>query len=203
MSIKKIFDHPLVYQWFQQAGGFFGARVKAIEAYLPMNPGDKILDVGCGPGFIVESLPEGVVYTGFDTDAKYIGYAQKRFGKRGEFVCGALDQAAAERYGPADIVMMNGVLHHLSDDEARETLGVIAKALCPGGRLFTLDGCDVEGQPAVSRYLLDHDRGPYVRTRSGYLGLIDDKFPFIEVHIESALSRVPYTFLIMVARKVL
>lgn len=199
MGIKAVFDHPLVYQWFQRAGGFFGARTKAIDAYLELEPNARILDIGCGPGFLLEKLPTDVRYTGFDTDAGYVTYAKKRFGGRGEFVCGPFDADAAAATGPADVVMMNGVLHHLDDDEARETLDVIATALHPGGVLFTLDGCYVDGQSPIARHLLKNDRGPNVRTETGYRDLLDGRFSSVEVHIESSLSRIPYTFIIMVA----
>jgi glucose-1-phosphate cytidylyltransferase len=43
----------LVYQKFQEAGGFFGARVKSIECYLTLKDGQCVSAVGCGPGFIV------------------------------------------------------------------------------------------------------------------------------------------------------
>jgi len=36
MGITDILKHPLVYQAYQNSGGFFGARLKAIAAYLPM-----------------------------------------------------------------------------------------------------------------------------------------------------------------------
>ncbi|MEM9035262.1 MAG: class I SAM-dependent methyltransferase [Actinomycetota bacterium] len=199
MGLKDVFDHPLVYQRFQEAGGFFGARTKAIDAHLSIEPGARILDIGCGPGFLLDELPADIHYTGYDTDAGYIDFASGRFGARGDFVCGRFDAAAAAAHGTADIVMMNGVLHHLDDDEAQATLGVVSGALGPGGTLFTLDGCYVEGQSRIARRLLDNDRGEFVRTEAGYRGLLDERFPTVEVHIDSGWSRVPYTFIVMVA----
>jgi hypothetical protein len=55
ISLKDILKHPLVYQLSQNAAGFFCARVQAIAAYLPMESGEKVVDIGCGPGFIVNS----------------------------------------------------------------------------------------------------------------------------------------------------
>jgi len=73
--ITDILKLPLVYQMFQHLGGFFDARLKAIGSYLPIKSGQKVVDIGCGPGFIVEHLPRGISYLGFDTDASYIAYA--------------------------------------------------------------------------------------------------------------------------------
>jgi SAM-dependent methyltransferase len=47
-------------------------------------PGEKVLDIGCGPGDILENLP-AVDYLGFDINLKYVEAAQERFGRRGRF----------------------------------------------------------------------------------------------------------------------
>jgi SAM-dependent methyltransferase len=198
--VKDILGHPVVYQQFQNAMGFFGARVKAIGAYLPMDRGDKVVDIGCGPGFIVNHLPPGVSYLGFDIDKKYISYACSRFGDKGRFLCQLFDEQQARQCGPIDVVMMNGVLHHLDDDEVDQTLRVIKAGLKTGGRLFTLDGCFSDEQSWVARFLLKSDRGRHVRTRGHYESLLAKHFRTVEVHIENAMARVPYTFIVMVGQ---
>ena len=200
MIVKDMLGHPVVYQQFQNAMGFFGARVKAIGAYLPMQRGDKVVDIGCGPGFIVNHIPTGVSYLGFDIDQSYISYASRRFGDKGRFFCQLFDESQAKKYGPIDVVMMNGVLHHLADDEVHETLRVIKGGLRAGGRLFTLDGCFSDEQSRIARFLLKSDRGRHVRTREHYESLLSRHFHTVEVHIENAMARVPYTFIIMVSQ---
>ena len=200
MIVKDVLGHPVVYQQFQNAMGFFGARVKAIGAYLPLQRGEKVVDIGCGPGFIVNHIPAGVSYLGFDIDQNYIAYASRRFGDKGLFFCQLFDEAQAKKYGPIDVVMMNGVLHHLADDEVHETLKVIKGGLRAGGRLFTLDGCFSDEQSRIARFLLKSDRGRHVRTRAHYESLLSRHFHTVEVHIENAMARVPYTFIIMVSQ---
>ncbi|CAG1021907.1 partial demethylmenaquinone methyltransferase / 2-methoxy-6-polyprenyl-1,4-benzoquinol methylase, partial [Methylococcales bacterium] len=197
MNIREILKQPLVYQTFQRLGGFFSARLKAIQAHLPLNEGDKVLDIGCGPGFIVNYMPKGISYYGFDIDKHYIAYANAKFGHKGRFICGFFNEDTASQYREADIVMMNGVLHHLTDEEVDQTLCVIKKALKPGGRLFTLDGCFVEGQSVLAHMLLKYDRGNYVRTQDHYRSLIIKHFDLVDVHVENSLSWVPYTWIIM------
>ena len=138
IMITDILKLPLVYQMFQHLGGFFDARLKAIGSYLPIKSGQKVVDIGCGPGFIVEHLPRGISYLGFDTDASYIAYATARFGDKGRFFCQIFDEQVARNHAPVDIVMMNGVLHHMNDNEVHQNLVGIKKALGSGGRLFTL-----------------------------------------------------------------
>jgi SAM-dependent methyltransferase len=201
VKMRSVLEHPLVYQSFQQLGGYFGARSKAMRAFLPIPPGSRVGDIGCGPGFIVELLPADVSYTGFDTDARYIAYATRRFGARGRFFHRPFDASAARDHGPFDIVMMNGLLHHLDDEEVHRTLAAVRPALAPGGRLFTLDGCYVEGQSAAARFLLEKDRGRHVRTEAGYRELLARHFRSLEVHVDHQLSWMPCSWVAMVGRK--
>ena len=197
-AFSRFLRNPLVYQAFQRCGGFFGARLRAIDAYLPMRPGDKVVDIGCGPGFIVERLAPGISYRGYDTDAAYIAYARRKFGERGRFECRLFDVSTARECAPVDIVMMNGLLHHLSDDQVHGTLDVAKQALAKDGRLFTLDGCIVEGQSTLARYLLEHDRGEHVRTPERYRALMAAHFTRVDAHVDHSLSWVPYSWQIMV-----
>ncbi len=193
---------PQVYQTFQELGGFFGARVKAIADYLPLKPGARVIDIGCGPGHIAARLPADIDYIGFDTDADYIAFAQRTFGgPRRAFHYALFDAARAREFATADAVMMNGVLHHMSDDDARTTLDAIAQALAPDGVLFTLDGAYRAGQSALVKWLLDNDRGEHVRPAAAYADLIKPALPSVAMHLREDLSRVPYTYAICIARK--
>lgn len=193
---------PQVYQTFQELGGFFGARVKAIADYLPLREGARVIDIGCGPGHIAARLPAEIDYVGFDTDADYIAFAQRTFGgPKRAFHCALFDEARAKALAPADAVMMNGVLHHMSDADARATLSAIATVLAPGGTLFTLDGAYRTGQGALVKWLLDNDRGDHVRPAAAYADLLKSAFDEVTLHVRDDLSRVPYTYAICVARK--
>ena len=199
--MKQILKHPEIYQLYQELGGFFGARVKAIRDYLPIRPGDRVIDIGCGPGHIVKYLPKGIDYAGFDVDEPSIAYARKRFGARGRFECRLFDGAAVKEFGPADVVMMNGVMHHIGDDDLDATLANIRAVLKPGGRLFTLDGAYGPGQGWLETWLLDNDRGVHVREAEGYRRLLDRAFGDVAMHVRNDYSRLPYTFAIGVARR--
>lgn len=193
-------EFPALYQYFQRAGGFFNARLIALRDYTSIRPGARIIDVGCGPGFLAEHIPRGASYIGFDTDEAYIAYAKARFGAIGSFHCRIFDDAAATEFGPADIVMMNGVIHHLDDATALATLASIRRALAPSGLLFTLDGCFEEGQNALAAWLLRKDRGRHVRTQQDYRTLLGRVFEDVVIHRRDDLSRIPYSFAIGLAR---
>ena len=83
--MKHVLEFPALYQLYQEAGGFFGARIAAIRDYLAIPPRARVIDIGCGPGFIVRHLPDSIDYVGFDIDAPSITYARRHFGAQGRF----------------------------------------------------------------------------------------------------------------------
>ena len=198
--MKQVLKHPAIYQLYQELGGFFGARVRAIRQYLPLAPGMKVIDIGCGPGYIVRHLPAGIDYVGLDIDEPSIAHARARFGGKGQFDTRFFDAAAVDDLGPVDVVMMNGVMHHIGDADLAATLACVKAALRPGGLLFTLDGCYAPGQSRIDKWLLDNDRGVHVRDAARYRALLAGTFDDVDLHIRNDLSRLPYTFAIGVAR---
>jgi SAM-dependent methyltransferase len=168
-----------------------------ISEYVRPVPGEKVLDIGCGPGDILENLP-AVDYLGFDINPGYVEAARKRFGNRGRFFCGdvgltAIDQEA----GSFDLVLATGVLHHLDDDRAVSLFNLARRALKPGARLITYDGCYVTGQSKLARFVVSRDRGQYVRESAEYARLAAQVFPRVKSSVRHDLLRIPYTHLIL------
>jgi SAM-dependent methyltransferase len=100
--------------------------------------------------------------------------------------------------GGFDIVLATGVLHHLDDEEARELFRTAREALRPGGRLVTLDGCYVDGQSRMARYLLSRDRGKFVRAPEAYVRLARSQFEDVQASVRDDLLRIPYTHVALV-----
>ena len=191
-----ILQSPAIYQLFQVGVGAFSARVKVLHQYLDLRPGQRLIDIGCGPGHILSKLPEGVIYDGFDIDETYIRFANQRFGKRGAFHCRLFNEAAALEFGPADVVMMNGVLHHLDDHSARMTVSTIKKVLKPGGVFLALDGVYTPDQSAFAKWFLDHDRGNFIRTEAAHRAILSTSFAGCELHVYHNLLRIPYSLVV-------
>lgn len=194
--MRQILTHPEVYQAYQRAGGFFGARLKALRDYVDFSRVKRVFDIGCGPGHIVQYIPAGIDYIGFDTAIRYIDYANQKWRGRGRFVARDFDRSAVAAFGKPDLILMNGVLHHMDDATAIQVVADAAQALGRDGVYFALDGCYRDGQNPISRYLLDKDRGEYVREAEGYEAIVRTAFPNTEVFVRDDLSWAPYTFAI-------
>jgi SAM-dependent methyltransferase len=175
------------------------ARVAYARQYLGVKAGERVLDLGCGPGDILSALPD-CDYVGVDVEARYIEAARKRFGGRGTFRCEPLEHFVLEAPESFDLVMANGVLHHLDDRQADAMLGLAARAMKRNGRTVTLDGCYIEGQSRVAKALLRRDRGKFVRGEEAYLRLARPHFTEVRADVRHDLLSLPYTLLIMTCR---
>jgi SAM-dependent methyltransferase len=191
-------DRPAVYSRVQALAGWeHGWRV-FVDEHLRPRPGERILDIGCGPADLLRWLPP-VRYLGVDPSAACIQSCQHRFDGRGRFVQGTAASLAASQPEPFDTVLMLGVLHHMDDAEARDTVALARRLLVPGGRLVSLDTCRWPERPWINRALWWADRGAWVRDEAGYRALVEPSFA--EVHSQPLhhLLRLPSTHLLMVA----
>jgi SAM-dependent methyltransferase len=201
-GLHRILNRAGVYDALQ---GFLlrrGARERYVRDFVQPFPGCRILDIGCGPAAILAFLPESIgEYAGFDMNAEYIAAAQRRWGARGIFQCQKVEAATLADIGACDIVLANGILHHLDDGEAQQLFDIAHRALRNGGRLVTYDNVYVEDQHWFARWLIARDRGKAVRSRDGYEALARARFAHVESAILHDTLRVPYTILVMSCEK--
>ena len=177
--------------------GAVQARKKMLKEYGKIQDGLRVLDIGCGPGFVVKFLGNVEEYIGFDINANYISYATKKYGAANiSFRCEFLNEASAKNIGKFDLILMGGLLHHLSDQESIELLSFSKLLLKPDGCVLTLDGCYVEKQSRLERWLLDNDRGKFVRDEKSYLNLSSAVFKNNKASLHSDYMNLPYTLII-------
>jgi SAM-dependent methyltransferase len=96
-------------------------------------PGDRVLDVGTGPGTVaLAAAARGCTVTGVDPDPEMVGLARAAVpGAR--LLVGALPDLPAEVGGGYDVVAANFVLNHVGDPLA--AAAALARAARPGGRV--------------------------------------------------------------------
>ena len=195
-GLRSLLTLPAAYELFQQVVGSPNVRSEFIDNHVRPKKGDRLLDIGCGPGDILTYLPE-VAYTGVDLNPRYISSAQKKYGGRGTFSVAGVDDLVADRLGTFDIVIAKSLLHHIDDTQVRRLFEMVTRILAPAGRLVTLDAGYAQGQSALSRFVVGKDRGANVRADSHYVALAREWFDEVDVTVHHRLLRMPYTHVLL------
>jgi ubiquinone/menaquinone biosynthesis C-methylase UbiE len=117
-------------------------RVTVDQALI--NPGDSVLDVGCGTGEVTlaakKRARDGHVY-GIDPAPEMIAVARKKATRKGlniDFRVGVIE-ALAFPDSSLDVITSSLMMHHLPEDLKVRGLAEIYRVLKPGGRLLIAD----------------------------------------------------------------
>ena len=198
---KAIFGLPKVYRAFQDLAGADYAKSWFIRECIRPKPMNKLVDIGCGPGDILEQLRE-VDYIGIDISGRYIAEARKRYGRRALFLQGTTeDYRWDERVRNADLATCIGLLHHLEDKEARQVISFARENLKPGGRFVSIEPCFLVRQTAISTWMMAQDRGQNIRFEGEWKALLRSEFANSSTAVVTGLLRLPYIHVILEGTK--
>jgi len=200
-GLRVILKSHFVYNLFQEIVGGNTARRKMVTDVVCAKPGEKVVEIGCGPAQLLPWLHD-VEYIGLDTDEGYINVAKQKYKDQGLFLLGDVRSLKDdERLLNADIVICSAILHHLSDEEVIDALNISNTILKPGGRLIGAEPCWVPDQGFFYRLLMSNDRGQYIRTQEGYEDLLKQVFHNTKVTFNPKPLRIPATGVIIECTK--
>jgi SAM-dependent methyltransferase len=128
---------PAETQRLRAQGGFFAASSDWLLRLAGIQPGMRVLDIGCGAGDVTLSIAsligESGQVTGVDADAAVLAVARERATEAGlgnvTFRQATVPDIALD--GPVDAIAGRMILMHLEDPGA--TLGRLRRLLRPGG----------------------------------------------------------------------
>ena len=135
-------------EWFHDTFSFRGKSrdLRQRTANLArMQPGDAVLDVGCGTGTLAMEVARRVGragrVAGVDPGTEQIARARSKAARRHmpiEFQIGVIEQLPFPDQ-TFDVVLSTLMMHHVSASIKRQGLAEIARVLKPGGRLVIAD----------------------------------------------------------------
>ena len=204
-GLKRLLQVPDFYLWFQNAiyrRPIVPDLLDEIATTLGKNP--SVLDIGCGPGSFLRLQGDNQDhqrYLGIDPSEDYIRKARRDF-PNATFYCGTVSQIPENRR-KFDLVLLSGVLHHVSDAGVAEIISFASSRLNPSGKIVTVDPVIFPGQNWLARSLALLDRGKHVRSPDELVLLWKEQAPAMEVvtRIKSGYLRlVSYNHVVCVAQ---
>ena len=137
---------PRLYDTFVELF-FLGRRratYQALSAAAGVQPGQRVLDVGCGTGYFARLLAEAVgpdgQVVGIDPSPEMIAYATRKAGRAGncQFQIGTAESLDFPA-GHFDVVVSSLMMHHLPEDLRMPALREMRRVLRPGGTLLVAE----------------------------------------------------------------
>ena len=192
-GIYSLLSNTFFYSLGQRVMSGTSFRKKIVKKYITKH-NVKVLDIGCGPAEILDTLPK-IKYYGFDINPIYINSAKKKYENKGKFFCKKFTNKNTKYLPKFDHVLLLGVLHHLSDKEINTLMPNIKKVLKRKGNIITLDNIFIHKQNFIAKFLIQMDKGENVRSRKGYLNILKNHFKKINSKIYHQ-KFIPYTWFV-------
>ena len=190
-----------LYDGFQSLVGTRAIRSYFVSNYVKPKLGDKLLDLGCGTGGLLNHLP-ALNYFGYDPSEKYIKSAKAAYRNNPDvsFCSGDLNDFVFIK-NSFDKVILLGVLHHVDDHVANALLSTGHLALKKGGILISMDMCEREDINVLAKWMNKFDRGKHIRTQDQYKSLLSTHFKNIEDYDYCGRGRVPLSHYVLKCKK--
>lgn len=110
-------DYEAIAEEFSQTRNYAWPEFKHFKKYI--NPGNTVLDLGCGNGRLYEFLKglQNIKYIGIDNNKKFIQLAQKKYSDAKFIVGDALSIPLKES---VDVVLSIASFHHIASSRLRK-----------------------------------------------------------------------------------
>lgn len=168
--LEMLLGRPRVYRLWQAP--FAQKKLDPLLLHNDLTRARRILDVGCGPGTNA-ALFKGADYVGLDWNDSYVRYARQHHS--GRFVTADVRCFTLEDGARFDCILVNSMLHHLSDGDVRQVLDSLAALLTKDGMIHILE-LVLPSRMGAARILASLDRGRFARPLANWRALFNGPF---------------------------
>lgn len=189
-AISQLLSSPQLYLLHTRILGGRITKKIIFREHLKSEPGLRVLDVGCGPA-TDRDLLGNVRWTGLDFEPRYVKYARKRLQRGDQILLGDVEAISKVLDDQFDLVLLAGVLHHLDDVQVNQVLNDSAKLLSSNGRIMTIDPVRTASAGRIEVFLLNADRGKYIRSSVQYNSLTPNSLITVSETVHDRLSWIP------------
>ena len=131
-------------------------RIEALRSLANTRPGERVLEVGCGAGHVLQHF-KGTRRTGIDLSTAMLARARRRLGDAVTLLQGTAEQLPFQD-GSFDVVLCTEVLEH-TVDPAR-VLRELTRVVTPAGRVMV----SIPNEATIDRVKRTIRRIPVLRT---------------------------------------
>jgi 2-polyprenyl-3-methyl-5-hydroxy-6-metoxy-1,4-benzoquinol methylase len=194
-----LFENPNIFAFFNLLIGVRSRTKSIISDYVCPRSGEVVADIACGRGEFSKELAS-THYIGIDNNSSYIGYAERHYSNFGTFHCCDVSDLSTSLQGNLiDTALLIGVLHHLTNNQARDMIKDIGMHMSDGGKIVSVDPVFTPDQGLISRLIAASDRGKYVRSVDEHHSLFGEGVDICKSEIREDWLRIPYTHLVIVS----
>lgn len=195
---ERLLQNMIVYKTFKSLVSPKSMETRTVTEFLSVPDGARVLDLGCGYGDIARFFVDRCSYLGIDSNESYVKEARRRNSQtNAEFLLADLSDEVVKQRGPFDLVILSGVLHHLTSEQVIALASASEELLSPTGRFVAIEPVFTPDQRLSARLIIASDRGRYVRDVDGYKTLLSKGFANVDGSVVHGRLRIPYSHVVL------
>ena len=165
---------------YDEGHGFVAEYGRDVVRLLDPQPGERVLDLGCGTGTLTALIADsGADVVGIDAAASMVEQARERYP---DLAFAVADAREYEPDGTFDAVFSNAALHWIPDEDHDAVLSMVGSALGEGGRFVAELGGRGNVSQVEAAIRAELDARGYDTDHSWYFPSVGEYAPRLAAH---------------------